>query len=438
MTKVILEDAHCHIYVSFSNRYLTSDTVYREVPQALHQLKMLFMKKRFTLQAGSLFLTALFGSAALLQCAKEGTLIQDLDRSFKGSPDTTIYASFYDSTRISPADVKSDVNDVIRMRGVQTIVHEYCGTSNCHGGPISPKFANYQDVMRFVTPGNPAASKLWDFITTNDFDKAMPPVNSNHELNNTDKAILYNWIINGAKEFPTLSDYRGAAIGLITNGCGSANCHSQATATGGWARKGLIAGLTRSDTTQYTYINPVTGQVTVYCQLSNKTVRDQVWNAYKDSVRRFYTDTVANARFRPWKTFTTPVSALSTRGPLNTYDDILLDILYPKSARSNSTVQYVDPGTGKAFYARGNNLNVTSSLVSRVDSTLLLANPFTGVYATAHQGDMAYGDGGLKPHEIALIKAWYFADPNIPDVWKYGQNNVGIYKYRKSGNIIKK
>jgi hypothetical protein len=77
-------------------------------------------------------------------------------------------------------------------------------------------------------------------------------------------------------------------------------------------------------------------------------------------------------------------------------------------------------------------------LVSRIDSTILLANPYTGVYATSPNADMAYGDGGLKPHEIALIKAWYFADPNIPDVWKYGQNNAGIFKYRKSGTIIRR
>ena len=38
---------------------------------------------------------------------------------------------------------------------------------------------------------------------------------------------------------------------------------------------------------------------------------------------------------------------------------------------------------------------------------------------------MAYGDGGLKSHEVALIKAWYFADPNIPAVWKYGNANAG-------------
>ncbi|TSA42551.1 MAG: hypothetical protein D4R55_02485 [Chitinophagaceae bacterium] len=396
------------------------------------------MKKISLIKATTLFLAVMFVSASIIQCKKTGDIVKDLDRSFKGSADTTIYAAFYESNTITPADATADVNDIIKFRGVQTIVHEYCATSNCHGGPIGPRFDTYADIMKFVVAGNPEGSKLWEYLTTNNFDKAMPPVNSNHEMTVTDKTLIYNWIINGAKEKPNLADYRPAAIALIGNGCASANCHNQATSTGGWARAGFIPGLVTGDTSQYTYINPSTGALTIYCQLSNATVRNQVWNAYKDSVRKFYSDTVAFASFRPWKTFATPRSALSTRGPLNTYDDIMLDIMYPKSARSNSSVQYTDPVTLKTFYSKGNYLNVSSSVISRIDSTLLLANPFTGIYATSQQGDMAYGDGGLKANEIALIKAWYFADPNIPDVWKYGVNNAGIFKYRKTGNIIKK
>ena len=395
------------------------------------------MKSISLIKAITLFLVVMFMFASVFQCRKEGDLIKNLDRSFTGTSDSTVYASFYESNVVNPSDATPDVNDVIKFRGVQTIIHEYCGTSNCHGGPIAPRFDTYSEIMRFVSPGNPGGSKLWEFLTTNDFDKAMPPVNSNHEMTITDKTIIYNWIVNGAKERPDLNDFRPAAISLITNGCGSANCHNQATATGGWARKGLIPGLTAADTSQFTYINPVTGAVTVYCQLSNETLMNQVWTAYKDSVKKFYADTLANASYRPWKTFASPRSALSTRGPLQNYDDILMDIMYPKSARSNTSVQYVDPGTGIIYYVRGNYLNVTSSMVSRVDSTVVLANPFSGVFATNHQGDMAYGDGGLKPHEVALIKAWYFADPNIPLVWKYGNNNAGIFKYRKTGNIIR-
>lgn len=394
------------------------------------------MKKISLIKATTLFLVVMLISVSIIQCKKEGDLVKNLDRSFTGTADSTIYASFYESNTITPSDVSADVNDIIKFRSVQTIVHEYCATSNCHGGAINPKIETYADIMSYVSAGNPEGSKLWEFLTTNDFNKAMPPVNSNHEMTVTDKTLIYNWIKNGAKERPDLSDFRPAAIALISTGCGSANCHNEATATGGWARKGLLGTLTTADTTQYTYINPLTGAATIYCLLSNETLRNQVWDAYKDSVKKFYSDTLVYASFRPWKTFATPRSALSTRGPLQTYDDILMDIMFPKSARSNSTVQYTNPITLTTYYVKGNYLNVTSSLVSRIDSTLLLANPFTGVYATTQQGDMAYGDGGLKPHEVALIKAWYFADPNVPTVWKYGTGGAGIFKYRKTGNII--
>lgn len=396
------------------------------------------MKKVSAIQTVVLFVCGVFLATTVFQCTKAGDIVKGLDRSFTGSADSTVYASFYESNTVSPSDVTPDVNDVIKFRGVKTVIHEYCGTSNCHGGPIAPKFDSYAEIMKYVTPGNPQASKLWEFITTNDFDKAMPPVASNHELNTSDKGLIYNWILNGAKERPNLADFRPAAIRLIADGCGSANCHNQATATGGWARKGLFGPLTTADTTTFTYINPVTGAVTLYCQVSNKTLLNQVWTSYKDSVKKFYADTIANASFRPWKTFATPRSASSTRGPLQSYDDILMDIMYPKSVRSNSSVQYTDPVTLTQYYVRGNPLLGNSSMVSRVDSTVVLAVPFTGVFATNHQGDMAYGDGGLKPHEVALIKAWYFADPNVPDVWKYGVSNAGIFKYRKTGNIIRR
>jgi len=395
------------------------------------------MKKIPLMYAITVFLTVMLMSASLLQCKKEGDIIKNLDRSYTGSSDSTVYSSFYEENTVATADVVPDVNDVIKFRSVQTIVHEYCATSNCHGGPIGPGFNSYADIMKFVAAGNPEGSKLWEYITTNNFNNAMPPVNSNHELTLTDKSIIYNWIKNGAKERPDLNDFRPAAVQLIVSGCGSANCHNQATATGGWARAGYLGTLTASDTSQYLYINPSTGSVTNYCQLSNPTKLNSVWTAYKDSVKKFYADVVANASFRPWLKFSSPRSAASTRGPLNSYDDIIMDIMYPKSVRSSNSVQYTDPVTLKTYYVNSNFLNATSSMISRIDSTLLLANPSTGVYATSPQADMAYGDGGLKSHEIALIKAWYFADPNVPTVWKYGNGNAGIFKYIKTGKIIK-
>ena len=391
------------------------------------------MKKASTLNTAIIILGGLFLSFTVLQCKKVGVNAKILDRAFKGIPDSTEFSSFNDVTRITPGDPVPDVNDSIVVKGVLSVVKEYCGISTCHGGPIDPKLTTYNELRSLVVPLYPELSKLWQLITTNDLKEAMPPVPATHELSITDKTIIYNWIKNGAKEAPGIDDYRPAAIRIITGGCTSGNCHNVATSTGAWARRGLIPGLTSSDTTQFALVR--SSGTTLYCLLSNTSLRNTVWNAYKDSVRRFYYDTVSNANYRPYKTFSTPVTVSNVRGSLSSYDDILMDIWYPKSLRSNGSVVYTD-GSGNKFYVRGNNLNATSSLVSRIDSTLLLANPYTGVYATNQQGDMAYSDGGLTRSEIAIIKAWYFADPNIPDVWKYGNNNAGIYKYRKSGNII--
>lgn len=402
------------------------------------------MKNSSILKTTVLITGGLFLSLLAMRCTKVGVNADVLDRTFKGIPDTAHFSPFYDETIISPSDPTTDVNDKIVVKGVQGTIKEYCGISTCHGGPINPKLATYNDIRSLVTPGNPEGSKLWSLLTTNELSKAMPPVNATHELSLTDKTTIYMWIKNGAKEFPDLVDYRPAAVKVITTGCASGNCHNQATSAGVWARSNLITYIP-ADTSTFALIRA--SGTTYYCQISNLTLLNSVWGgenenpiaapySYKDSVRLFYKDTLANASFRPYKTFGTPVTVSSVRGSLGTYDDILLDIWYPKSARSNSSIQYTDGG-GKKFYVKGNYLNVTSSLVSRIDSTLLLANPFTGVYATSHQGDMAYADGGMTASDIALVKAWYFADPNIPDIWKYGNANAGIFKYRKTGTIIR-
>ncbi|HSC54111.1 MAG TPA: c-type cytochrome domain-containing protein [Phnomibacter sp.] len=384
----------------------------------------------------TLLLTVTLGMTAfLVQCTKDNTNASQVSRALVDVPDSSVFSPFYDSTKISPSDVVPDVNDIAIAPGVLSIIKTNCASDACHGGNISPRLTNYSEIKSLVVPGDPNASKLFQLITTSDLNKAMPPITYGVDLSLTDKTKIFNWIKNGAKEQPGLEDYRPAGVALLINGCTSANCHNQATVGGEWARKNLIT-FAPTDTVSYVYINPDNGSRTVYCQLKEPKL-SEVWNKYKDSVRRFYADTVANASFRPYKTFSTPVIGASRRGPLNTYDDLLVDVFVPKSIRSNTSVVYTNPA-GQRFYTRGDALNAASTLVSRIDSTLLVANPRTGVYNTAHHGDMAYGDGGLKRGEIAIVKAWYFADPNIPDVWKYGLNNAGIFKYRKTGNIIKK
>jgi len=395
------------------------------------------MKKVSFIKALTFFLGVILLTTSLFQCTKVGDNIEHLDRSYPSIPDSTIYAAFNDNYTIPSADATPATNDVIKMRGVQTIVHEYCGTSNCHGGPISPKFNSYADVMKYVVAGQPEQSKLWEMITTNDFNKAMPPVNSSHELNTKDKAIIYNWIYNGARENPNLADFRPAAVRLINDGCGSANCHNQGTVAGSWAEKGILGtrySIVSTDTASFVIYDASTGAQSRYCQFINQTKLNQIWKDYKDSVKTYYADTINKASFRILKTFTTPWTTASRRGPLGSYDDVLVDIIIPKNIRSNSSVVYTSPG-GVQYYSKSDPLNSNDCFIRRIDSTLLFLNPQTGTVNSVN-GSMSYQDGGLKPSEIALIKAWYFADPNIPDVWKYGKNNAGIFKYAKSGRLI--
>lgn len=391
-----------------------------------------------------LVLMVLMGSAVMMasvQCTKEGPNATDVATTralLKDDPDSTVFSSFYDSTLVPYADAIPAVNDYAVTTGVFSIIRTYCASAACHGSAIKPILNSYSSIRAMVVPGNPEGSKLFQMITTNNFDQAMPPVNYGIDLSVTEKVKIYNWIRNGAKERPGLDDFRPTAIQLLVAGCGSGNCHNQATVGGEWARANLIS-VTSSDTFTFRYINPSTGTSTFYAQLKEPKL-SQVWNAYKDSVRRFYSDTTANARFRPYKTFSTPVVAASRRGPLNSYDDIIFDILYPKAIRSASGTNpaYVDPVTGGRFWIRSDQYNGDSYMISRIDSTIVSANNRTGVFRTTHHGDMAYADGGLRSGEIGIIKAWYFLDPNIPDVWKFGLTGAGVFKYRKSGNVIRK
>lgn len=393
-----------------------------------------------------LFFGGLFLSLTIMQCTKVGINVKNLDRTFNGIADTTVFASFYDSTKIAAANGVPSINDIIITKGIQSTIKEYCGISTCHGGPINPKLATYIEIKSLVIPGNPEGSKLWQLITTNDLKNAMPPVSATHEISLTDKTLIYNWIKNGAKENPDLIDFRPAAIRVITNGCTSANCHNVATSTGSWARAGLLSlapGNPSPDTIMFTHIRGTS--TSYYCLLTNPILRDTTWKNYKDNVRKFYSDTLTYASYKPYKTFSTPVVKSSVRGPLSSYDDIVFDITYPKGLRSNSAVTWTPTVRGDyldaiTFNSNTGAISILNYFISRIDSTIGQANPRApGTYATSGQGDMAYSDGGLTPSEIALIKAWYFADPNIPDVWKYGINNTGIFRYKKFPNtkIIK-
>jgi Planctomycete cytochrome C. len=399
---------------------------------AQHQIFKHYLKKRMkkgSFLTNPLFMVSiLFIGIAFAKCTKQGTVASTLDRSVvTDSIDSTLFSPFYDSTLVPYADAIPDANDYIIKTGVLSIIKSNCSDASCHGGKVSPTLTSYTAIKSLVVAGSPEASRLWQVLTTNDLNKAMPPINISGELSLTEKNIIYNWIKNGAKERPDIADFRPTAIRLVTAGCTSGNCHNEATAVGYWARNNWIS-YTSNDTATLALTNLTTGAVSYYPQMANKTLLNTAWQAYKDSVRKFYADTLANASFRPWKYF-------SGRGPLNTYDDIILDVNYPKSIRSSANAYKVN---GVSVNCKGDYLNGTSSVLTRIDSTILLKNPRTGVWATSPQAQMTYSDGGFGKNDIPIIKAWYFSDSNVPDTWKFGSDGSGIFKFRKSGNIITK
>lgn len=393
------------------------------------------MKKKPSIQKGIIILFCLlFVSLFIVQCKKDGTVASTVSRALVNTPDSTIFSPFYDSTVVPYADVIPTINDVVVTKSVLSIIKSNCVSATCHGGTgVKPYLNTYASVKSMVVPGNPEGSQLFQLITTSDLNKAMPPINYGVDLTVTEKSIIYNWIKNGAKEKPAVEDYRPAAVAIITTGCTSGNCHNQATAAGAWGKSGYLGTLTSADTVSFVFQNQNSGSITYYTQLKEPKLT-AVWQAYKDSVRKFYADTLANASFRIWKVF-------STRGPLNTYDDLIFDANYPKTFRSAAGAYYVNgvkvncKGDYLGSSSTSNNYS-SSSLLSRCDSTLVLAPPRTKVFAASAQAGMAYSDGGLRPSDIAIIKGWYFSDPNIPNVWKYGTDGTGIFKYKKSGTII--
>ena len=225
------------------------------------------MKKKVPYQKGFIGLFCLLMAALLLvQCKKDGTNASGVSRALVNTPDSTLFAPFYDSTVVPYADVKPDVNDVIVSKSVQSIIKNNCVSATCHGGTgVKPYLNDYASVKSMVVPGNPEGSQLYQLITTSDLNKAMPPVNYGVDLTVSEKSIIYNWIKNGAKEKPAVEDFRPSAITLINVGCSSGNCHNEATATGAWAKKGLL-GVTSADTITFTYVNPLTAAATLYTQ----------------------------------------------------------------------------------------------------------------------------------------------------------------------------
>ncbi|MDI3318270.1 c-type cytochrome domain-containing protein [Pinibacter soli] len=362
-----------------------------------------------TIKTLAFMLCAVLISIVAVQCKKEGKNASSIFRGLASSDiDSTIFSPFYDTTVLSISSAKS-INDSIITTGIQSIIKANC--ANCHNNNIKPNLVTFSDIKSLVVPGNPEASKLWQAITTNDLNKAMPPVATEKTVSTEDKISIYNWIKNGANETPALADYRPTAVRLITGGC-TAQCHNQNVAIGAWARTYKDFG--RTLTAQDTITGISFGKAG--CVAVNDTLINRVWKSYQDSVVKFYSDTLNYAAYKPKKSLGTAM------GPLNTYANLLFDINYSKGLRTNKYSNLPDLAS------------ISNTLLTRIDSTIYFISG-NGTVTKANASNMSNGDGHLNPSEIAIIKGWYFMDPNVPDTWKYGPNNRGMFK-DKGGNTI--
>ena len=181
------------------------------------------MKKTVYNQKGILCLVSMvLISLLLVQCKKDGTNASTVSRSLVNRPDSTIFSPYYDSTVVAFADINPGINDIIVTKSVRSIIKNNCVSAGCHGvGGVKPTLDTYESVKSMVVVGNPEASQLFQMVTTSDLNKAMPPINYGVDLTVTEKSIIYNWIKNGAKNYPGLEDFRPAATALIGVGCSS-------------------------------------------------------------------------------------------------------------------------------------------------------------------------------------------------------------------------
>lgn len=116
-----------------------------------------------------------------------------------------------------------------------------CAKSDCHDA-ISHQdgieLTSYQKIMSTadVDPGDPDGSKLYRVLNETDIDKIMPRPPST-PLSQAEKNIIYNWILQGAKNNAcndcdtTTITWSAAVFPIINTNC--KGCHNPAFLSGG-------------------------------------------------------------------------------------------------------------------------------------------------------------------------------------------------------------
>lgn len=138
----------------------------------------------------------------------------------------------------------NDIEPICFQEQVLPVLQNSCGISGCHDG-VSDSEANeyfspadYESVMRVVTPGDAEASTLYKVITDIHGEDFMPPDNP---LSQEQRTIIHVWIEQGAEN--TSCDTQGGnnkgnkdtvtfvqdILPILRSSCGSTGCHDELT-----------------------------------------------------------------------------------------------------------------------------------------------------------------------------------------------------------------
>ena len=110
---------------------------------------------------------------------------------------------FNNSCKHQPQNV-STLRTVCFESEVLPIFQSNCTMPGCHNDSKEDKEFNlktYNEIIKFVSPGKPLNSEIYKVIT-NKFGEIMPP-SPNNPLSESQRSLIYVWILQGAKTCDT-------------------------------------------------------------------------------------------------------------------------------------------------------------------------------------------------------------------------------------------
>jgi hypothetical protein len=93
----------------------------------------------------------------------------------------------------TPASDASQTGEVSFSKDIWPVIEKYALAA--HGGKGGVFLENYKDIMRYVVPGKPEESQLYQELTGN----GMPQMPRGNPLPSATIQLFYDWIKQGAK-----------------------------------------------------------------------------------------------------------------------------------------------------------------------------------------------------------------------------------------------